>query len=168
MPKAKLVVPLKGAHIKAALAVARIDQEKFRRDEMKWIENNFSFYHKIITSSFFNILKEYGAESPVGGMFLAGTCLGNFAVRLCSLEPQYYESVRLNFRKNIGAAESPFRQSDQSDWGLEKKINDVFGDPDITTEIMSIVTPESRVAAALAIGHLCLEQMPPVLAELSK
>ncbi|HUD06847.1 MAG TPA: hypothetical protein VMR34_03075 [Candidatus Saccharimonadales bacterium] len=153
----RLIVPIQGLHVRQALALARPNQDGFRKDEMEWMERHSTLMWVHFKELFEASIRVNGLEDSEARF--AGDTLGHRAVRLCTGGGPDYDSVRDNFHHNL---ELDKRHVDMTDepWNSEEILKRIFPDSDLTAALMEIRHGTARDAAAITSGFMCLAEVP--------
>jgi hypothetical protein len=155
----EFVIPIRAQHIRKALGTAREDQDAFRKAERTWLEANHPLLALHFSLVFEHVIKNRGIEAA--DAMLAGCVLGSRAVRLCvEAEGMDYQVAIDTTLRNL-SEEAQYADQFDSSWDTAPKLNQVFGNTELTTALMDIKHDNARDGAAVTIGNMCLKSLPP-------
>lgn len=162
----ELLLPIKGEHIREALAQGRVDQEKLRRDELQWLDNYNPLFGIRLKAIFETAIKAHGITS--GEALFAGSLLGHRSVRFCvassiiehGADTGLYHVGMDNFVRN--SRSKPLEQglTRPVQLSAEGPLTTTFEDPDLVAAMLEISHPVARDSAATIVSFFCYDEVP--------
>ncbi len=162
--KSPLVFPFEAQYVDAALAMGREDQERLRKEEVSWLQENSSYLYALFCGDFAKVIELSGIDT--GNAYWAGRAMGNRAIRLFlddhteldyeALATQYRANVEVDNRR-LGDRENPTRVVP---WKSHEILTDLFGDERIAGALTKVRHETARETAAITIAFYCLSDIP--------